>query len=726
MRGHCQESKKRKRGLPACGLLFLSFAIVSPVQAADSSARYITVDDIYRTAIERSADGRISLRCTNKKGESLPSGQKKDSSQTSGKTSLPVSYDLRREGAVTSIKDQGYSGSCWAFASLKSLESNLLKTNTAPSSIDLSENHLSWYLFNPSKTASDPMYLDGISFREDAARTAYQAESNAIKNSYNFSSYYQTLPYIKGSNALLGTFVLARWSGALSEAAAPFNAVSTKNLFTMAETMKKQSDNLRYQADYYLTDSNCYDNAPQDEIKSALMNSGALEASFYYSNNNLTENSDGTFAYLSENKKTADANHSITIIGWDDNYSKEHFGGHQPERDGAWLIANSYGTSFGQDGFFWLSYEDASLGEIYSFTGTVSSNYDNNYQYDGSGWGSALLPKKDFPMKVANIFSANKKYTQSLRAVALYTVTPEQPYTVKIYKNVSEGNPTGGTLAATLTGTEKYSGYHTIPLPTAVPLKANERFSVVVSYHQTNDNNGYIPIEGMPLYSSSLTMNFHSTPGKSYCYANAVNAESGESSYQWTDLNLTPVSASENGERNIYNNVCIKAFTVNTKKAGSIHFSPDDYTLGTGEKITLSPVIKDTDKKTITYSINKPSVAKVKPGGKIKAKKKGNATITGTLPTGAYSTLSLKVKAAPRNIRLTAKNKKIKVGRSVKIRVKLPLGSASSTISFRSSNPKIAKIDKNGRITGKFPGTAKITAKTYNNKKAQIKIIVRK
>lgn len=714
--------------LSASILLLLSLTAGSAsVQAAGQSRYRITVEDIYQRTFEKAPYGLISYECRNKKGNSLPEERRSAASASSfsENTSLPASYDLRKSNCITPIKNQGYSGSCWAFAALKSLESNLIKSKKAPASLDLSENHLSWYLFNPSKNTDDPLYLDGITFRESAAKSAYLAENSAIRNSYSYSSYYDALPYIKGSNALLGAFVLARWSGAVPESTAPFQASTTKNLFAMADTMKKNSDALRYQTDYHLTDAICYDSATGDEIKKALMESGALEASFYYDDSHLTKNLDGTFAYYQKEKDPKEANHSVTIIGWDDNFSREHFGGNPPARNGAWLVANSYGTDYGQAGYFRLSYEEASLGEIYGFHGTKKSTYDNNYQYDGSGWGSTLLPWKNQPMKVANIFTAKKNYTQSLEAVALYTVTPEQPYTIQIYRDVQEGNPTGGTLAATLSGTEKYSGYHTISLAKSVSLKANERFSVVVSYHRTSDKNGFIPIEGKPLYSTSLAMNFHSTPGKSFCYAYATNTESGEKSYQWVDLN-TPISTEENASETVYNNVCIKAFTLNKKRAGSLRLSPASCTLGTGEKISLSPVIKQTTQTAIKYTSSDTSVASVSSKGKIRAKKKGKAVITATLPTGAFATMKVKVKAAPRKIRTTPRKKKIlNRKKSFKIKVKLPAGSASYQITYTSSNSKVAKVSKKGKVTGKKAGTATITAKTYNKKKAKIKVTVR-
>ena len=61
-------------------------------------------------------------------------------------------------------------------------------------------------------------------------------------------------------------------------------------------------------------------------------------------------------------------NHAVTLIGWDDNYKKENFSSNSGvTTDGAWIVKNSYGTSWGDDGYFYISYEDKSL-TIWSVT----------------------------------------------------------------------------------------------------------------------------------------------------------------------------------------------------------------------------------------------------------------------------------------------------------------------------------------------------------------------
>jgi len=700
---------KTKRLKRTASLLFtLTLAVGTvPVSANVASATGDSPSPQQLTAINRVFDqqenGVIHYHYEDEDGQEVKLNTYASSADNNTRYSkkasqIPSSYDLRETNAVTPIKDQGLTGACWAFAAIKSMESNqIVEGQKKAENIDLSESHLAWYTYRPSSTAYDPLYGEGITIPQSGSDVAYQ----------------------QGGSSLLATFTLARWSGAANESTAPFNGLTAKGIMNMVTTMTKTGESLRYQADYKLSDSVCYDNAPLSEIKSVLMDKGAISVAFYYDSGFDQKTPDGEIAYCQNaitDKDTAidEANHCVTIIGWDDNYPKENFSA-TPASDGAWLVANSYGEDFGNGGYFWLSYEEPSLTEYYGFRAVSGKTYDNNYQYDGFGWNTAITSSDSSTIRVANIFTANAGYHQKLKAVSLYTVTDNQPYTIKIYQNVTAGKPTSGKLAVTISGKQDYQGYHTVSLPDAVSLKAGERFSVVIAYKQTTNKNGYVPLEGPSYTDRSANFSYNSHPGESYIY---LSGNSGKK--QWYDINLY------GGRDFLSNNVCIKAFTTNTSPVGTISFPQKKVILGRGETYKPNPKIAKISDKTLIWKSSDKKIASVNQNGKITGKKEGKATITATLISGIKASFTIQVKKAPVKITIKpSKKKTIRQKKSFQIKIKLPSGSASNTIKYTSSKSYIAKVSSSGKVIGKKPGKATITVSTYNGKKTIITVTVR-
>lgn len=365
---------------------------------------------------------------------------------------LPSKFDLRDSGYITSVKSQSPTGSCWAHATLAAAESNMIMNGLADNNIDLSESHLTWFTQGLASTdINDPLYGDG----ESLGNTDFNNGA-----------------YDRGGNSWRSRAALGRWSGVQLEENAP----------PVAER-PAVDENLRYTSYGYLVNSDDLDASDHESIKQHLMTTGALYCSYYSDNNKYSNGEYFDEAYY--NDEIDGTNHAVTIVGWDDNYSKDNFKSDVPPGDGAWIIKNSWGDWSHNNGYFYLSYYDVSLDYITSFEIVDTSTYNNIYQYDGAMPDSYYrYPSSSFT--AANVFTAADNETIS--AAAFYTGEASVPYIVSIYADVEDGDPTSGTLLTTQTGSIPYKGYHVVDLNEAVAVSKGTKFSVVVTLDKTGTN----------------------------------------------------------------------------------------------------------------------------------------------------------------------------------------------------------------------------------------------
>ncbi|MCD7955322.1 MAG: Ig-like domain-containing protein [Lachnospiraceae bacterium] len=161
-------------------------------------------------------------------------------------------------------------------------------------------------------------------------------------------------------------------------------------------------------------------------------------------------------------------------------------------------------------------------------------------------------------------------------------------------------------------------------------------------------------------------------------------------------LALTPCSASLPG---------VSANTnVQAASAAAVKLSETSVTLIKGQTTRLT--ISGTD-STVTWKSSKKSVAKVNAKGKVTALKKGAATITAIVDGAKYT---CKVKVVTPSI--SAKTVSLAVGKTKKLKI----SGTTETVTWKSSNKKVATVSKTGKITAKKAGTATITATVLGKK----------
>ena len=599
----CKKNFRYKLCLLACaGLLLTSpgefYVHAGGTEEAGSTRQtgHIGTYEYHQRVFSENNSGRLISAFTDRDGNMIAGDE--NGNQTEGNTGgigeksvlkksakkespLPSSYDPRGTGDELPIRDQEDTGACWAFAAIRSLETASLKSGAASlSDADFSENHLIWYTYNDyTEDAGADTYGDSIKILQ---RKETSGSSGTTLEEYETED--KTAAYTIGGTSDMAVGILAAGTGAVYEGKAPFSDSAT-----MAAAMNTADRSLRNQSDIRLTRSNIYRSSDIEAIKEQIVQNGAVDLSMYYMKNRLKKNSDGSYSYYQTTYAEDDANHSVTAVGYDDDY--ENFSGKTvPPQPGAWLIANSYGESEGEKGYFWLSYYDPSITEIASFEGVKGEEYSTCYQYDETGWNATISCDGD--IYLANVFT-NGKREQAVTDVSFYTFSENQGYEINIWKNVGEKNPENGTrvYAADTIGSEARSGYHTVALKKPVYVAPDERFSIVVKfkYDHTTVEAG---VEGESIentlskerYGSYvlyevMSCNFGSREGESYYYT--------EESGGWQDAN-----------RAGYNNVCVKALP-------SVTFTDivHDETFGAvTATVSVDKLTVTTTKKTPTHA----------------------------------------------------------------------------------------------------------------------------
>ena len=149
-------------------------------------------------------------------------------------------------------------------------------------------------------------------------------------------------------------------------------------------------------------------------------------------------------------------------------------------------------------------------------------------------------------------------------------------------------------------------------------------------------------------------------------------------------------------------------------------------TLVAGAKLTLKAKLTPAKAKTaLTWSSSNKKVATVTQKGEVKAIGEGTATITVKTANGKKATCKVTVPKAPTKVAFAKKSYSVKAGKKITLKTKLTPAKAKTTLTWSSSNKKIATVTQKGVVKGIRKGTVTITVKTANGKKATVKVTVK-
>ena len=384
-------------------------------------------------------------------------------------------FDARDYGVVTSVKNQGYyNNNCWAYSLASAFETSILKNQLSSeyskTNLEINVRNLQ-YVANNRTTQADKLglapecvYGDGSIPNTGGSTLRFssvfmQQNTPALQTSKPDDKFYDPIALMKSSVVVVND---------------KSNTVNEK-VQLIKEAIGKYGS-----------------------VTFAYGSGGQGNKKHFYS----TQNNNGP--------------HACQIVGWDDSISRDQFFNPQnqkPNRDGAWIVKNSWGVA-GQangmngystnDGYYYLSY-DSAISTVMAYDFAKKDAYDANYYYDGMN--TELQKPNDLynyysdDAKVnthdyAVVFPSKKSSTtkkEKLKAVTFALHGEDVTVTVDIYRNVNLGtnnNPRNGEKV--VSKTEKFANkgdsysYYTMDLP-EVDLYQNDDFSIVLSV--TNPKN---------------------------------------------------------------------------------------------------------------------------------------------------------------------------------------------------------------------------------------------
>ncbi len=427
-------------------LLLLSY---SNVYASDVDTCEYSSDYMKFLALNKEEQSKINISDSCRKTNNTLLIESVQNSITINKNSLPSYYNLVNENRVTPVKNQMSTGTCWAFGTYANIESYMLtKYNT---SYNLSERHMEY--------ATARTFLDGI-------------------NTDGFDREVDD-----GGNYFIAFGYLMSHKGPILEEEMPFK--DDISLINLSE-IKNKNTILDVNGINHFGSTSCSD--VQEQVKNYLYENGALTTSIYWPTSGYVNKvyNNGKYNYNLYYPYNQYSNHTVAIVGWDDNYSKDNFlSTPRPSNDGAWIVRNSWGSSWGNDGYFYVSYEDKRVCEsLEGVTSVEVKNYDNYYTHTTYSTNSAVFYKTTEAYGAA-IYSKNNEfeYLTEVSIGSLYDVDVEI-YVLDNINDVSDLKIDNATLVAK--GTISNNGYDSLKLDEPY-LLTGDKFAVIVKYNGTAD-----------------------------------------------------------------------------------------------------------------------------------------------------------------------------------------------------------------------------------------------
>lgn len=465
---------------------------------------------------------------------------------------VPSSYDPREDNALSSVKHQRNQGTCSIFASIAALESKAAKVTGVKN--QYSEEAVKFLTSNALKThnnlnSSNGYYMYGLT------------DGRNINTNIQYLTNRNN-PIIDGNET--------NWISPNYNLEVPYTYNANNDTYLINHDWPDNLDSSY--ANVYVSGMQYID---IEEIKENIIDNGAVYITMCFDGNYFDSNHSALY-----NFGTNSLNHAVTIVGWDDNYEKENFkSGSQPSLNGAWLIKNSWGSDWGDNGYFWISYYDLPLNNsayasVITDVAKVSKNeYMLSYDY-------TPMTNKTQPTVVGGEYYIANVYDMSdyideygyIDSVMFYASNINDGYEIYIAP-ADNGIPDIDNLGdCCAEGGITHEGYITEKLNSNFVLDDNcDSYAIIIKFN-TNNSNINISSE-KTIYSKYIAQ---VNRGESYYYSNDC----------WIDV------CGNSNKINSFGNYCIRPMllknSVSTSNSSLSNYVVNNEGVGIDISLTLN------------------------------------------------------------------------------------------------------------------------------------------
>jgi C1A family cysteine protease len=362
---------------------------------------------------------------------------------------LPIRWDWREQNGVTPVKDQGQCGACWVFANIGAVESRHRILNLGHPIMNWSEENMN------------------------------SCHSFQLWDRCQGGNTFVALSYLTGLVRKNATQQFQK--GIVSEKQDPYQGQDSHDS-ALCE------DSTRPFPKYRITGARWLSN-DTNVMKNAVYNYGPIVAAYRTESPNGAHwyNDNTVFHYPGISGST---NHQVVIVGWDDNIAWP-----TGEGQGAWIVKNSWGNFNSLGGYFYLTYNSASMGDdaMYYVGTRAAVATENLYMEDLPGWLSNIGCSSSVAYGATVFAPINKD--EKLTHVEFFNPFNDMPYIIKVWGTVSASSEevTFTSLKATKRGKCQEAGYYSVALNRPITLTKGKRYGVEIRFEDPSGGRHPVP-----------------------------------------------------------------------------------------------------------------------------------------------------------------------------------------------------------------------------------------